>query len=48
LTYSPIAASEDGYAIAVKGSSLKEEINRVLKELTAEGEIENLKKWLTG
>ncbi|MDR1235785.1 MAG: ABC transporter substrate-binding protein, partial [Holosporaceae bacterium] len=49
LSYSPVAASGSGYAVAVKKKSpLKDEINDALKKLTAEGETEKLqKKWLT-
>ncbi|MDR0968893.1 MAG: ABC transporter substrate-binding protein [Holosporaceae bacterium] len=48
LAYSFIAKGDKGYAaVAKKGSKLKEEINKALKELESEGEIQKLKqKWI--
>jgi polar amino acid transport system substrate-binding protein len=47
LAHSFIAKSDNGYAVAMKkGSPLKDQINKALKELEAEGEIQKLeKKW---
>lgn len=48
LEYSFFTKSDAGYAVAVtKGSSLRKEINKALKALERDGELEKLKhKWL--
>lgn len=48
LSYSVIAQSDTGYGVVVKkGSSLRAEINTILKTLEKSGELEQLKqKWL--
>lgn len=48
LSFSTIAKSTDGYAIAfARQSPLKNRVNKVLRELSASGELDQLKlKWL--
>ena len=50
LSYAIVAPVDEGYAIAFKkGSTHRESIDRTLKKLMDEGEIERLKnKWLKG